>query len=183
MRVPTRFPGGRISFQHRQFNAAGRKREFAMLFPLSMRSDTEPDRPDIDIRRQLERVPDQSRAETVRRAALIFAGAAVAVLLGAVLLFVPILIGELSRVDGVLTATGIESAADFAARLRSLFYGAVIVSSAIISFIMSFLLAPFEPRFHTPSDYRFGLERRPRRTDAFPYRSGASEFKRQVGIQ
>lgn len=131
-----------------------------MLSHFPPRLDAGFSKPDIDICSHAERLPRVSRSERFRRVALVVAGAAFAVFLVAVLLFVPILIGELSRVDRIVSDAGAESAAEFVQRLKSLFYGAVIVSSAIISFIMSFLLAPFEPRFHTLSDYRLGHESR-----------------------
>lgn len=94
-----------------------------------------------------------SRLKTARRAGLMLLGFAAAVLLVALVLFVPVFLAEISRVEMLVHDGWPEKAGAFAGRMKDLLVGAIVVATAIVSFILSFFIAPFEPRFLTAYHY------------------------------
>ncbi|MXN63336.1 hypothetical protein GR183_00335 [Stappia sp. GBMRC 2046] len=109
--------------------------------------------PDVDIQHLRNLQPLEPREKRLRRVAAIAGASILSVAVIAVLIFAPILLSEIARIDEFVTAAGAETASVFVDRLSGLFIGALVVAVAIVSFGLTFLIAPFEPRFLNSLDY------------------------------
>ena len=111
------------------------------------------DLPDVDIRRLRDLQPLEPRERRLKRACAVAGASVLAVAFIALLIFAPILLSEIARIDEFVTAAGAETASVFIDRLGGLFIGALVVAVAIVSFGLTFLVSPFEPRFLNSLDY------------------------------
>lgn len=111
------------------------------------------DLPDVDIRRLRDLQPSEPREKRLKRVALVAGASILAVAVIAASIFAPILLSEIARVDEFVTAAGAETASVFLDRLAGLFIGALVIAVAIVSFGLTFLVSPFEPRFLSSLDY------------------------------
>lgn len=97
-----------------------------------------PERPDISLLERASPAPRPSRLVAGLAAVGGFSAAAFG--LGCVL-FVPVLIGELGRIDALIVSGETVPTYSFAGRLRDLFFGTLILSVAIVSFLAAAALS------------------------------------------
>ncbi|NRG17627.1 hypothetical protein HPQ64_08000 [Rhizobiales bacterium] len=111
------------------------------------------DLPDVDIRHLRDLQPLEPREKRLKRVVALAGTSILAVTFIALLIFAPVLLSEMARVDEFVTAAGAETASVFVDRLAGLFIGALVIAVAIVSFGLTFLVSPFEPRFLSSLDY------------------------------
>jgi len=104
-----------------------------------------PERPDIHPPEPGPASLGRTFGSAMRRIALIVAGFFVAAIALAVVLFVPVLIREIGRVDAVMLAGELLPVYSVAERLQDLFFGTLIVSVAVLSFLAASALA-YDPQ-------------------------------------
>jgi len=104
-----------------------------------------PERPDIHPPEPVPASFGRTFGSVTRRIALIVAGFFAAAVALAVILFIPVLIREIGRVDAVMLAGELLPVYSIAERLQDLFFGTLILSVAILSFLAASALA-YDPR-------------------------------------
>ncbi|MBC00921.1 MAG: hypothetical protein CML67_15425 [Rhodobacteraceae bacterium] len=96
--------------------------------------------------------PQRLRGRDVLRAALI---AVPAIVLIAVLLFLPVAAGEIARLDAVVLRGVSQPAAALLDRLTTLFLGLLVVSGALVAFAAAVLMTPPAPGPVFPASRRW----------------------------
>lgn len=104
-----------------------------------------PERPDVHPPQARLATEGCSTVSAAKRILFAVAGFAAAVIMLAILLFIPVLVREIGRIDAVVLAGHMLPAHSFAERLLDLFFGTVIVAIAILSFLAASALAQ-DPR-------------------------------------
>lgn len=128
-----------------------------------------PNRPDIPLSppRRRRPIPSNRRLSGVRRAAVAAAGFTAASLVLAGLLFTPVLVQELSRIDAVMLSGEVVPSGAFTARIGALFLGTLIVAVALVSlFASAALVASRDPRAN--KSFRADPYKKRRSTKALP---------------
>ena len=119
----------------------------------------ETDRPDVYLPEPLRR-----RSNRLRRGVtlLTYVGAyLLAIVLLAVLLFIPVLVVEVGRIDAVVLAGEFLPAGAFAVKLGSLFLGTAIVATALVSFVACAALSAGSLEDRIPEDTKDGKNPEP----------------------
>ncbi|SDU29755.1 hypothetical protein [Stappia sp. ES.058] len=96
--------------------------------------------------------PQRVRVRDVVRVAFV---AILATLVIATLLFLPLAAGEIARLDAVVAGGVAKPAAVLLDSLRTLFFGLLVLSGAIVAFALSVLLTPSAPQPVFPPSRRW----------------------------